>query len=93
VSTVHHPHSPIRGRALGAGIGAVVCLAVALIGTHALTTSSDIVSTPAMIVTAIFAGAMAGLLFASIVIGGREDARATREAHDSLDHEHPARRA
>jgi hypothetical protein len=83
-----HPRF-LHGRALGAAIGAIVCLAAALVVNHTVAGNSDIISPPAMIVTGIFAGTMAGLLFSSIVIGGREDDEATREAHDVVAHAHP----
>lgn len=83
-----HPHF-LHGRALGATIGAIVCLVAALV-INSVAGDSDIISPPAIIVTGIFAGTMAGLLFSSIVIGGREDDEATREAHEAVAHEHPA---
>ncbi|HEY3614174.1 MAG TPA: hypothetical protein VGK92_10735 [Gaiellales bacterium] len=81
----------LHGRALGAAIGAVVALAGALV-VHVLVAndSSDLFSWPATLVTALFVGVMAGLLFSSIVIGGREDDRATHEAHEALARERAA---
>jgi hypothetical protein len=78
-----HLRFPLRGRALGAVIGATVCLTAALvINWISGGGQTGVFSLPAMIVTALFVGVMGGLMFASIVIGGREDDRATRAALD-----------
>jgi hypothetical protein len=80
----HLPH----GRVLGALIGVAVCLAAVLVIDQVAPGRQDgIFSLPAAIVTAVFAGAMGGILFASILIGGREDDRASRAARESLAHE------
>ncbi len=86
-----HPHHFLHGRALGAAIGAVVALAGAGI-VHLVVAGdrSDLFAWPATLVTALFVGVMAGLLFSSIVIGGREDDRATHEAREALAREHAA---
>jgi hypothetical protein len=88
-----HPRFFLHGRSLGAAIGAVVALAAAL-AVHRIVAhdSSDLFSWPATLVTALFVGVMAGLLFSSIVIGGREDDRATREAHEAIAREGAADR-
>ena len=86
-----HPQHLLHGRLLGAAIGAVVALACAVIvhlvvaGDH-----SGLFAWPATLATALFVGVMAGLLFSSIVIGGREDDRATHEAREALAQEHIA---
>jgi hypothetical protein len=79
-----HPHR-LHGRALGATIGAVVGLIAAFV-VHAIVSrdSTGLFAFPATLVTAVFAGLMGGLLVASIVVGGREDDRATREAEAAI---------
>jgi hypothetical protein len=84
-------HHFLHGRALGAAIGAVVALVgagiVHLVAAH---DRYDLFAWPATLVTALFVGVMAGLLFSSIVIGGREDDRATHEAREAVAREHAA---
>jgi hypothetical protein len=66
-------------------IGAAVCLCAAFV-VHQIVPSRNngIFALPATIVTALFVGTMAGLMFASIIVGGREDDRATRAAREAL---------
>jgi hypothetical protein len=78
-----HPHL-LHGRALGATIGAAVCLVAALIFDRVVSSDNGLFSSPATIVTALFVGVMAGLMFSSIIIGGREDDRATHAAREAL---------
>jgi hypothetical protein len=83
-----HSRLLLHGRALGAAIGATVCLAAAFVIDWIRSSRQDgIFSLPAMIVTALFVGAMGGLMFASIIVGGREDDRATRAAEAALAQE------
>ena len=86
-----HPHHFLHGRPLGAAIGAVVALAGAVV-VHLIVARdhTGIFAWPATLVTALFVGVMAGLLFSSILIGGREDDRATHEAHEALAREQAA---
>lgn len=77
-------HSPLHGRALGAAIGATVCLCAALFAHQIVPHDNGIFALPATIVTALFVGTMAGLMFASIVVGRREDDRATQAAREAL---------
>jgi hypothetical protein len=49
---------------------------------------SGLFAFPATVSTALFVGVMAGLMFASIVIGGREDDRATQAAREALADDH-----
>jgi hypothetical protein len=89
---LEHRHR-LHGRALGAAIGGVagLCAAAAV---HLVVEgdNSGLFALPATLATAIFVGVGAGLMFASIVIGGREDDRATRAAHEAIanDHARPA---
>lgn len=82
--------SPLHGRALGAAIGATVCLCAALV-LHQIIPghNNGIFALPATIVTALFVGTMAGLMFASIIVGGREDDRATQAAREALLEQDP----
>jgi hypothetical protein len=84
VASREHPHR-LHGGALGAAIGAIVGLvAVVVIDRIVSGDQNDTYWLPAGIVVGIFAGAMAGLLFAEIAIGGREDEAATAEAEAAL---------
>lgn len=79
-----HAHR-LHGRALGATIGVVIGLVAAFV-VHSIVSgdTTGLFAFPATIVTAVFAGLMGGLLVASIVVGGREDDRATREAEMAI---------
>lgn len=90
MSRTHTHIHPLHGRALGAVIGTIVCLACALI-IHALVSGDQtgLFAFPATIVTAIFVGIVAGMMFASIIIGGRADDRATEAAHKARNHPPP----
>ena len=81
----HHLH----GRTLGAAIGAAVALAAAVV-VHLVVADdqSGLFAWPATFATALFVGVTAGLLFSSIVIGGREDDRATHEAREAAARAH-----
>lgn len=86
----HHLH----GRALGAVIGGAAgfCAAIAVhfvvAGDH-----SGLFAFPATIATGIFVGVGIGLMFASIVIGGREDDRATHAAREARGNDHATQAA
>ena len=75
--------SALHGRALGAAIGATVCLCAALVVHQIVPGNNGIFALPATIVTALFVGTMGGLMFASIIVGGREDDRATQAAREA----------
>jgi hypothetical protein len=77
-------HFPLHGRALGAAIGAAVGLCAGLVVHQIVPHNTGTFALPATIVTALFVGAMAGLMFASIIVGGREDDRATKAARQAL---------
>lgn len=76
--------SPLHGRGLGATIGAAVGLCAALVVHQIVPHGHGIFALPATVVTALFVGTMAGLMFASIIVGGREDDRATQAAREAL---------
>ena len=75
---------PLHGRGLGAAIGAIVGLCAALVVHEIVPHGTGTFALPATIATALFVGTTAGLMFASIIVGGREDDRATRAARAAL---------
>jgi hypothetical protein len=75
---------PLHGRGLGAAIGAGAGLCAAVVIHQIVPHHTGIFAFPATIVTALFVGTMAGLMFASIIVGGREDDRATQAARQAL---------
>jgi hypothetical protein len=75
---------PLHGRGLGAAIGAAAGLCAALVIHQIVPRHNATFALPATIVTALFVGTMAGLMFASIIVGGREDNRATQAAREAL---------
>jgi hypothetical protein len=79
----------IGTRTLGAIIGVAVCLCAAVV-IHFVVAGdkTGLFAFPATIVTAIFVGVMGGLMFGSIIAGGRADDRATEAAHQALGREH-----
>jgi hypothetical protein len=83
-------HFPLHGRGLGAAIGAAAGLCAALVIHQIVPRHNGTFALPATIVTALFVGTMAGLMFASIIVGGREDDRATHAARQAIA-EHDAR--
>lgn len=85
---LEHRHR-LHGRVLGAAIGGVAGLCGGLV-VHLVVSGdhSGLFAFPATISTAIFVGVGIGLMFASIVVGGREDDRATRAAREALRDAH-----
>jgi hypothetical protein len=77
-------HFPLHGRALGAAIGAAAGLCAALVIHQVVPRHNGTFALPATIATALFVGTMAGLMFASIIVGGREDDRATQAARQAM---------
>jgi hypothetical protein len=77
-------HFPLHGRGLGAATGAAVGLGAALVVHQIVPHHNGTFALPATIVTALFVGIMAGLMFSSIIVGGREDDRATQTARQAL---------
>jgi hypothetical protein len=79
----------LHGRALGAAVGGVGGFGAGIV-VHLLVAGdhSGLFAFPATISTAIFVGVGIGLMFASIVVGGREDDRATHAAREALRREH-----
>jgi hypothetical protein len=83
----HQPHS--RELSTGVVIGVVLALACAvLVHTQVANDTTGLFAFPATLVTAVFVGAVLGLMFASIVVGGRGDDRATRAAREAVRRDH-----
>jgi hypothetical protein len=82
-------HLPLHGRALGAAIGAAAGLCAALVVHQIVPRHNGTFALPATIVTALFVGTMAGLMFASIIVGGREDDLATHAARRAMSEHDP----
>ena len=83
-----HRHR-LHGRALGATIGGIAGLCAG-IAVHLVVSGdrSGLFAFPATISTAIFVGVGMGLMFASIILGGREDDLATHAAREALEQDH-----
>jgi hypothetical protein len=84
------PHQP-RSRELSTGVVIGVALALVcalLVHTQVANDTTGLFAFPATLVTAVFVGAVLGLMFASIVVGGRGDDCATREAREAVRRDH-----
>jgi gas vesicle protein len=82
IGAMHRHH--LNCGVLGAAIGAVAAVVAVLIIDQVVGHQNGLFWLPAGIVTGVFVGGMAGLMFAEIAIGGREDDKATAEAEEAL---------